>query len=136
MQKTKLGISVGLLGAAVYLIGFLAIVPFMLLAAYILFFEENEWLRKSAVKAVTIVVVFNIVYIVLGLGDNIFGICNDVFLALNINVTLDYPLYIDNIIRNVAELIQNVLLLVLGIKALSQGSLKVSMVDKLVEKNM
>ena len=44
MQKTKLGISVGLLGAAIYFMGlFGGYLVAVLLAGYILMFEENEW---------------------------------------------------------------------------------------------
>ena len=58
MQKTKLGISVGLLGAAIYFTGlFSGYLVAVLLAGYVLMFEENEWLRKNAVKAVALMMV-------------------------------------------------------------------------------
>ena len=51
MQKTRLGISVGLLGAAIYFMGlFSGYLLAVLLAGYVLLFEENSWLRKNAVK--------------------------------------------------------------------------------------
>ena len=50
MQKTRLGISVGMLGAAIYLTGlFSGYVVAVLMAGYVLLFEENSWLRRSAV---------------------------------------------------------------------------------------
>ncbi len=56
VQKTKLGISVGLLGAAIYFMGlFSGYMVAVLLAGYVLLFEENEWLKKSAVKAIAVV---------------------------------------------------------------------------------
>lgn len=55
-MKTKLGISAGLLGAAVF---FLALVggwiPTILVAGYILLFEANDWLKNCAVKAVAVI---------------------------------------------------------------------------------
>ena len=52
MQKAKLGISVGLLGAAIYFTSLFSgyLVP-VILTGYVLLFEENDWLRKNAVKA-------------------------------------------------------------------------------------
>ena len=53
MEKSRLGISVGVVAAVVYLAGLLDGFVLLLVAAfYVLFCEQNEWLRKSAVKAV------------------------------------------------------------------------------------
>ncbi|BCN31435.1 hypothetical protein [Anaeromicropila herbilytica] len=136
MQKSKLGVTVGLVGAAVYFTGLISFIPLMLLAVYILFMEENEWLRKSAVKAVTIVVIYNLICVVFGLGDNIFDIINDIFYTLHIDTTLDYPLYIDDIAIKAAGFIENLLLVVLGLKAMAQGSFKVKAIDNIIDKNM
>lgn len=54
-MKTKLGISVGLLGTMVYFAAlFGGYTPVILLAGYVLLFEENEWLKKAAIKAVAL----------------------------------------------------------------------------------
>ena len=53
MQKTRLGISVGMLGAAVYLTGlFSGYLVAILMAGYVLLCEENGWLKRSDIKAV------------------------------------------------------------------------------------
>lgn len=55
MQKTKLGVTVGLLGAAVYFSAlFASYIPVIMIAGYILLAEENEWLRKAVIKAVVL----------------------------------------------------------------------------------
>lgn len=136
MQKTKLGITVGLLGAAVYFLGLISILPFILLAGYILLVEENEWLRKSAVKAMIIIVVYNLVYAVFGLGDNIYNTINYLLSSVDIHANLGYPFYINSIVFNVADFIKTILLILLGFKALSQGSVKISAIDKVIDKNM
>lgn len=33
-------------GAALYFMGFLSIIPLLIMAGYVLLFEENEWLKK------------------------------------------------------------------------------------------
>ena len=66
MQKTRLGISVGLLGAAIYFMGlFSGYLLAVLLAGYVLLFEENSWLRKNAVKAMSVMAVFSLLITVL-----------------------------------------------------------------------
>lgn len=49
MEKTKLGVSVGIFGAFLYVAalfgGYIAIT---LLAGYVLLMESNEWLKKTA----------------------------------------------------------------------------------------
>lgn len=76
MQKTRLGISVGLLGAAIYFMGlFSGYLLAVLLAGYVLLFEENSWLRKNAVKAMSVMAVFSLLITVLNLVPNAFDFC-------------------------------------------------------------
>ncbi len=56
--KTRMGISCQLFGALLFFMGLINILGLVLLAGYILLFEENKWLKKTAVKATVIVVVF------------------------------------------------------------------------------
>ena len=68
MEKTKLGISVELLGVIVFAAAlFGGYFPLLLVAGYILLREENEWLRKSAVQAVTTSIVFSFLIYTVGL---------------------------------------------------------------------
>ena len=54
MNKTKLGITTGLLAALAYFTGcFSGYLLLFLVAGYVLLKEEDEWLRKNVVKAVT-----------------------------------------------------------------------------------
>ncbi|SDN56059.1 hypothetical protein [Acetanaerobacterium elongatum] len=50
MQKAKLGITVGLLGATIYLMALMGSIPLIIIAGYVLLFEENEWLKKRLLK--------------------------------------------------------------------------------------
>ena len=52
-MKTKIGISIGLLGSAVYFVGLVGgWIPLILIAGYVLLSEAYEWLRMSAIKAI------------------------------------------------------------------------------------
>ncbi len=60
MQKTKLGISAGMLAAVIYLTAlFSGYWVTIFLAGYVLLFEENQWLKISAIKAVGILLFFS-----------------------------------------------------------------------------
>ena len=78
MQKTRLGISAGLLGAAIYFVGlFSGYLVAVVLTGYVLLFEENSWLRKSAVKAVSVMALFSLLITVLNLVPNAISFIND-----------------------------------------------------------
>lgn len=136
MEKTKLGITVGLMGAAIYFMGLISIVPMILLAGYVLLLENNEWLKKAAVKAVAIYVVFAIIPILLGLVGNVFGILNIVVGWLPGTFRFEVIGSIDYLLMSAVDLVRTLVFLVCGFTAMSQGSIKVGLIDKIVNKNM
>ena len=136
MQKTRLGISIGLLGAAVYFMGVLGIIPLVLVAGYILLFEQNEWLKGCAVKAAVIYVLFALIPVVVGVIGDAFGFINVIIGWFPGTFRLSFPGEIDSLINIAAGLLRAVLLLVLGFTALSQGSVKTGKIDDIVNKNL
>lgn len=137
MQKTKLGISVGVLGAAIYFLGFFSgMTAAVILGGYILLMEENIWLKKAVVKTVAVWVLFALLSAVLGLIPDVIGFINSI---LNIFGGSFYINIVSNIIymlRDGLDLLRSVLFLLLGLKALNQGTVKVPVIDKLVDKCM
>lgn len=80
MQKTKIGISVGVMGAVMYFASlFGGYIPMLLLAGYIFLKEENIWLRKAAFKAVALMLVFSACGAVISSVNDILGIFNSLF---------------------------------------------------------
>lgn len=136
MEKTKLGISVGLLGAALYFTGMLNFLVLILLAGYVLFFESNEWLRKSAVKAVIIVIAFSLISVLIGISNNVLGILNVPLSWFRIPFKLAWPLSIDTIVLKALDILENLVLLLLGITAINQSSLNLGPIDKIIDKNV
>jgi hypothetical protein len=140
MQKSKLGISVGLLGALIYFAGLINPLAMIVLVGYVLLKEENPWLRKAAVKAVLIVFGFAIILAVISSGDYVFDILNVIIGWFRdpldySGFRFKYPFGLDTIVRSALYSIENVLLIVLGIKALKQGSIKINLFDKAVNKH-
>lgn len=137
MQKTKLGITVGLLGAAIYFTGlFGGFLVAVVLAGYSLMFEENEWLKKNAVKAIALMVFFAMLSAVVNLIPDTISFINYVAGIFGGYVTVGILSSIASAIESAIGIIEKILFIVLGIKALNQGTVAVPVVDKLIGKYM
>jgi len=137
MQKTKLGISVGLLGAAIYFMGlFSGYMVAVLLAGYVLLFEGNEWLKKSAVKAIAVMVVFSFLTTVVNLIPNAISAIDYIVSMFGGNFHITFVANLVSAVVAVLNIIQKLLLLGLGVKALNQGTIAVPVVDNLINKYM
>jgi len=137
MQKTRLGITVGLMGSAVYLISlFGGYLPAIVLVGYVLLFEENAWLRKNAVRAIAVLVLFSLISTLIHFIPDLINFIDDVFQVFNGNFNVAFLNKIVNVLISALNIIEKVLLLVLGVKALNQGSVSVPVVDKLTDKYM
>ena len=137
MQKTKLGISVGMLGALLFFMclfgGYLISV---ILAGYILLFEENAWLRKSAVKGVAVTICFSILFVAIQLIPDAFGLIGDICRVFNGSFYLPVLNNIVAVIRDILDLAEKLLFLLLGVKAFSQGTVKIPFIDTIINKYM
>ena len=138
-MKTKLGISVELFGAALYFLGLISIIPLVLMAGYALLFEKDEWLQKTAVKVVAIVVFFSILSSVIGLVGNATGLISDLVSLVSFSkliISFSWLSRILSICRTVLSLAQSLLLLLLGLSALKQKDVKLGSVDNAINKHM
>ena len=137
MQKTKLGISVGLLGALLYFSGlFGGYVITIIMAGYVLLAEENMWLRKASVKAVALMVVFSILPSLLSLIPGATEIINEIGAFFESYFTVPYISNIINLLQNVIYFVEKLVFLGLGLKALTQGTIQIPVVDDMVNKHM
>ena len=137
MQNTRLGISVGLLGAAIYLMvlfgGYLALV---VLVGYTLLFENNGWLRRSAVKAAVLLVGFSALEAVLGLIPDSLSAIQKIVLLGNGDFQL---IFLNNLFSAVIQftyVVKKILFLILGAKALRQSTVVIPVVDEFISSYM
>lgn len=135
MEKTHLGISVGLLAAIMYLMGLLNLLGLLVMAGYVLLCETNDWLRKSAVKAVVIYAVFAVISVVLGIFDDGFGILNTM-IGWIFSFRVGFPLNLDDIVGYVASILRTLIYLVLAAMALKQKTVNLGPLDNLIEKHL
>lgn len=137
MQKTRLGISVGLLGAAIYLVGlFGGYVAMVVLAGYTLLFESNGWLRRSAVKAVVLMVAFSALNAVLGLIPDCFSAIGEVVVLGGGEFQLVLLNHLFSALIQLVDVVKKVLFLVLGAKALRQSTVVIPAVDEFISSYM
>ncbi len=137
MQKTKLGVSVGLLGAAIYFVSLFGsyIVP-VIFVGYVLLFEDNEWLRKSSVKAIAVLICFSLLGTAIHIIPDVIECIDDIAIVFNGRVNAALLSKIENALSSATGIIEKVLFIGLGLKALNQGSISVPVVDKLINKYM
>jgi uncharacterized membrane protein len=136
-MKTKLGISTGLLAALTYFAALFGGFSFVLvvLAGYILLFEGDEWLKRMAVKAVVFTVVMNVLYWILSIIPSLFGLINDVIALFDGKYfSIEWISEIVDILHSVISFVENIVLILLGIKAVSKSTLYIPVVDGMVNK--
>lgn len=136
MLKTKLGISIALVGAAMYFLGAFSFIPAMLLAGYVLIAEENEWIKRQAAKMIGVVLLFGLLSIAVGWIDDVVSMLNIIVRWFNSDVYLSVPASLTYLIQYIISIVKEVLLLVMGFKALGMKNLKFGLIDKLLDKFM
>lgn len=137
MQKTRLGVSVGILGAVLYLgTYFSGWIALLLLGGYILLFEENPWLKRCAVKAAALLLTFELVINVIEIIPEIMNICFYFMQIFNKIIRYEKLTIIVDFVKSTLQIIEKILFVLLGIKAIHQGTVRIPIVDSLVDKYM
>ena len=135
MQKTKLGITVGALGAITFFAGFFGgYLAAIVLAGYALLFEENAWLKRSVVKAVVLMVFFSVTVAIINVIPDLLEFVGNIASVFNGNFSIIKVNQVVNVVVSGLNLVEKVLVLGLGVKALSQGTIVIPFIDKKVSK--
>ena len=136
-MKTKLGISVGLFGALMYFAAlFGGYIPVILMAGYVLFIEENEWLKKAAVKAVVVLVSFSFLLALINLIPDCLSWVNSLVSVFKGSFNYSIVSSIINVITKAVNIIRTCVFLLLGAKAFNQGTVTVPVADQIVNKHL
>lgn len=143
MNKTKLGISTSLLAAIVFLLAitvefvsgslFLGL-SLLTVVAYILYKEEDLWLKTSALKAVIIVLVFNLVPFAFSFVNDIMNFLN--FFLQFADINLNDGFGIMNFIANIINVVEKVFLLILALMAFGGKTIKIPVIDNMIAKHI
>lgn len=124
-----------MLGAAIYLTGlFNGYLVAVLIVGYMLLFEENGWLKRSAVKAVSLMVFFSFITVLINLIPNAMGCISYTATMFGGNFHLGFISNLVSAVTSAIDIIEKFLFIGLGIKALNRGTIAVPVVDKLISK--
>ena len=136
-MKTKLGISVGMMAAATYLIGLInGNLALLLIIGYVFLCESDEWLKKSVVKALALSLAFSVVSIVINLIPNGIMMVDDLLNIFGGNFSIGFLSRIVNFFDTVLMILERLLMLGLAVLALDTKTIKLPVVDKMIEKHM
>ena len=135
MQKTKLGITIGMLSAVIYFTAlFGGYVSLLLVVGYVLLFEQNDWLKRVCYKAVALSIVFSVAVVVVNLIPQALGCLSNFLTIFNGHISYSVVTSIVNMVIGVINILETVLFLFLGIKAFTLQDIKVKKIDKFIEK--
>jgi len=138
MEKTKLGISVALMGAFVFLSGYLGITVLVLVGGYILLKEESRTLKKYVVYTLVLYLVFLAITMLLSLVSNVLNIVDFNSWIYSVRVLSTIFSFIRNCIATLNCVISVAELVVFGLLAVGAFSgkeIKIAALDKFVEKH-
>ena len=137
MEKTKLGISVGLTGAFLYAIGlwggyFLTIAA----VAYVLIREENAWLKQTAVKALALTFLFPLLHWAIGFIPDLIELVDDIMNLFDETLRVEIIDKIAILLNHIVSTAEYVIFVLLGILALGKKTVRMPLVDSTVEKHL
>ena len=136
MEKSKLGISIALFAALMFLTGHLNVIVMVLVAGYILLREENAYLKKTAVGTIVLYLAFAALSLCIGLLSNVFSFFNFgnwmyeyVYSAYKVTNSFFSSL---NTLVDIAE---KIVFGLLALFALLGKEVKIPVIDKFLEKH-
>lgn len=130
--RTRLGITVGMLGAVIYFSALISPVVLGLLAIYVLFLEENRWLKASAIKAVMCYLGFFVIFQVISGIDYFLSIINRMMAVVHWYSNLVFP----GSITDALSICRIVFFLAVAFSALKMRGLRIDRIDDFVETHM
>ena len=137
MEKTKLGLSVGLMGALLYAIGLWG-GYFLIIAAvaYVLIREESAWLKQTAVKALALTFVFPLLYLAIGVIPDLVGLVEDVMHLFDEPLDTEILDEIVTLLRDIVNIAEYVVFVLMGILALGKKTVRLPLIDAAVKKHL
>lgn len=137
MEKSKLGISVALLGAAVCLTAcFGGYVALALLVGYVLLREDNAWLKRVSVKAAAVTLAFGLCITILGFIPSFESDLSSFVYLFDGHVSFGKLSSIISLLSSILDLIRDIILVIMAIVAIKGKELGVAVIDGIVDKHL
>ena len=136
MEKTKLGLSIGVVGAVLYLLGlFSGYIATILVAGYVLLCEDNKWLKKTALRAIFMLLAFSLLSTLIGLIPNLISFVDDICNIFKGHFTFNFATNVVNVLRDIINFAEIFAYIFLAFTAIKQKDIKLPIIDKLIEKD-
>jgi len=135
VNKTKLGITTGMLASILFLSGLSNFLIMVLVAGYILIFEGDENLRKNAVKGILFMLGLVVIRAFISLLNDGFGVINTLGRMFSENSgSLYIPFGLDTFLQYVISVIQGGGLLIFAYKSRKGDVVDIPVIDDFIEK--
>lgn len=137
MERTRLGVSIGILGAFAYAAAlFGGYVASIIVLGYIMLFEANQWLRRTAVKATATLAAFSLLSLFIGLIPDAFNWILSIVNVYGAGVYVPVVGNIFGVFTTLVSIIKDVVFALLILKSLKLQTITVPVVDNLINANM
>ena len=135
--KTRLGVSVAVFGSFIYAAAlFGGYTASVILVGYVLLMESNDWLKKTAVKALATLACFSFILLLIGLIPDAFDAVSSLLRTFGLTVSFSFVTNLFGVLTRVVSLLKDLVFAGLIFKSLNQGTIKIPFVDGIVEKYM
>ena len=108
--------------------------PFVLLVAYVLYKEEDLWLKASALKAVFLVIFLVLVSFLFGFVYDLLDFINFFLQFADINIVDGFGII--SFFTNIIDVIGKIFLLILAISAFKGKTVKLPLIDNMINKHL
>ena len=134
-KKTRLGIAAGLIAAIAYfctLSGYAALV-LVIIAGYVLLAEENVFLRKSVVKAIAVAGCFMLLRTAINLIPSLLRFINEFLYIFETGFDHSKVDAVFSVLASIVGYVKLVLVVLLGVFALGEKTIRLPVIDKLID---
>ncbi len=136
-MKTKLGISVGLLGAITYFAAlFGGWLPVLLITGYVLLCETNIWLRKTTLNVLALMGIFALADLAISVVPNALLMLEELVDSFDgfISIT-DFFTHFENFLLLLLALIKQAFFVILAFLALGQRGINIPPITNFINKH-
>lgn len=135
MNKTKLGISVGLMAALLWLLGYYAGYTVIAIAVgYVLLVEENGWLKKQALRVVGLMLLFSLASTVINAIPSLLELWYSIRSLADKYTNYEDVHRVFNLLGTILSLVKTWTFVVMGVLMLLGKNFKVPVVDSIIDK--
>lgn len=137
MEKTKLGLNPGVIGALAFIACLFGGYTVAILAVgYILLCETDGWLRRTGVKALVLLILFSLLSFVIALIPDLFGILCNLLYVFNVSFYPEFVYDMENFLLSIVSLAKYIVFLVFAFMALKKKTIVIAPLETLISKFM